>query len=566
MQSIDRLTVIGRTYRHLNRYQQIAGVLFSYGFGDLLDTFHVRRYLEAVLAVVSRRDRRTRRENLTRPERVCRVLEELGPTFVKLGQVLSTRPDLVPLEYTRELSRLQDRVEPFPLEAVLETIQEELGRPASELFAEFGETPTASASISQGHRAVLHDGTEVFVKVQRPGIRRTVAVDLEIMMHLAEILETHSDRMSFLRPTLIVAEFQRTLEREMDFTVEFANVERFRRQFEGTDSLYVPRVFEALSGTRVLTQEYIHGIKASEIDRLRGSAADLRLVAARGAGLLMAQFFDHGFFHADPHPGNVYVLPGNVICYVDFGMMGRISLSERENIADLLLLAVKRDERRAVRVILGLTTWEKEPDRDALERDLGDFIDEHLYRSLGRVDMPRMLQRLYTICRRHSLTLRPHIYLVLKTLGTMDEMGRRLDPEFRVLDHLGPYVKRLQQRRLSPMRLLREALRTGAEGAGLLQDLPGELRGIFRQVREGRVKVEFEHRGLDGMLHTHERISNRIASSIVLAAMIIGSSLLVLSGIPPKWQGMPILGLGGFLIAAILGLWLLWSMLRSGRE
>lgn len=564
MQGIDSIAVIGRTYRHLSRYQQIIGVLFRYGFGDLVDTLHVRRYLDAVLSVISRGERQARVEGLTRPQRVRKVLEELGPTFVKLGQLLSTRPDLIPIEYINELSKLQDHVPPFSGEAAREIVEKEIGRPTASLFKSFDLEAVAAASIAQGHRAELHDGEVVFVKVQRPGIGRTIEIDLEIMLHLAALLEHHSTDISILKPTQIVEEFARTLSRELDFRTEAANIGRFSDHFAGEKWLVVPSVIRSHSSSRVLTMTYVDGIKAADFEGLRAAGFDFKELAARGARLLMRQVFDHGFFHADPHPGNIYVLRDGRFCYVDFGMMGRVSGAEREHLAGLLSQAVTRNERKAVQDLLVLVRCESEPDRIELERDVGDFIDRHMYRSLRHLDVGCVLQDLYRICRRHGLVLRPHIYLMLKSLATIEELGRRLDPDFEIAEHIKPFVARLRRRRLSPLRIARDLGDGGMEFVCLLQDLPSQIRGIFQQIREGRIKVEFEHRGLDGMLQTHERISNRISSAIVLGAMIVGSSLMTLSDIPPKWNGMPILGIGGFVIAGLLGLWLLWSIMRSG--
>jgi ubiquinone biosynthesis protein len=564
MQGIDSIAVIGRTYRHLTRYQQIIRVLFRYGFGDLVDSLHVRRYLDAVLAMLSRHEREERVEGLTRAQRVRKVLEELGPTFVKLGQLLSTRPDLIPIEYINELSKLQDHVPPFPGDAAREIVEKEIGQPTDCLFASFGEEAVAAASIAQGHRAVLHDGTVVFVKVQRPGIRRTIEVDLEIMMHLASLLENHSEDISVLHPTQIVDEFSRTLNRELDFGIEAGNIERFADHFRHEEGLLVPTVIRSHSGSRVLTMTYVDGIKAADLDELRKAGFDFSDLASRGADLMMQQIFNHGFFHADPHPGNLYVMRDGRLCYVDFGMMGRVSRDEREHLAGLLSQAVARNERKAVQDLLALVRCDGEPDRTDLERDVGDFVDRHMYRSLQNLDVGRVLQDLYRICRRHELVLRPHIYLMLKALATMEELGRRLDPDFRIAEHIKPFITRLRRRRLSPIRIARDLGDGGMEFVHLLQDFPDQVRSIIKQIREGRIKVEFEHRGLDDMLQTHERISNRISSAIVLASMIVGSSLMTLSDIPPKWNGMPILGIGGFVVAGVLGMWLLWSIMRSG--
>lgn len=564
MLSIRKIGVIGRTYRHLNRYRQILQVLFRYGFGDFVDTLKIEQYLEIGLQMISRK-RREQIEKLTRAERARMALEELGPTFVKLGQILSTRPDLIPLEYIQELSRLQDHVPSFPYDDVREIIRSETGKFPEEIFQHFEKTPLAAASIGQVHKAQLEDADEVVVKVQRPGIRRIIEVDLEIMLHLAALMERHLEEVQVLRPTRIVEEFARTLEREINYTTEASHIERFARQFIDDETVVVPAVFREITTERILTMEYIEGIKASEIDRLRQDGYDLQEIARRGANLIMKQIFVYGFFHADPHPGNIFILPNNVVCYLDFGMMGRVSRQEREDFSDLVMQIVRRDERRIVDAMLKLTYYDEEPDRDQVERDLAEFIDQHLYGSLKQLEVGRLLQRLLEIVTRHRLCLKPDLFLMLKALSTVEGLGRVLDPDFEITKHAEPFIRYIQLSRLNPKKIAGDMIDSGTELVHLLREIPGEVRAILKQAREGKLTIEFEHRGLEPMLSTHDRISNRIAFAIVLASLVIGSSLIALSDIPPKWHEIPIIGLAGFIVAGVMGFWLLVSILRRGR-
>ncbi|MBW1931370.1 MAG: AarF/ABC1/UbiB kinase family protein, partial [Deltaproteobacteria bacterium] len=298
---IRKIGIIGKTYRHIQRYRQILTVLFKYGFGDLVHTLKIEQYLEIGLQMISRK-RREKIETLSRAERVRMAMEELGPTFVKMGQILSTRPDLLPVEFIQELGKLQDHVPPFEYAQAKDIIERELGVPLGQLFKDFEETPLASASIGQVHRARLVDGDEVVVKVQRPGIRKTIEVDLEIMLHLATLMEKHLEGWDIQRPPRIVEEFARTLEKELDYTIEAAHTERFAMQFIGDTTVYVPKIYREATTSRVLTMEYVSGIKASEIARLDEAGYDRREIARRGFDLIMKQIFVHGFFHADPHP------------------------------------------------------------------------------------------------------------------------------------------------------------------------------------------------------------------------------------------------------------------------
>ena len=564
MFSIKKLGAIGRTYRHLNRYQRILRVLFKYGFNDLVDRLHIDQYLESGLQMINRKPRE-QIARLSRPERLRLVFEELGPTFIKLGQLLSTRPDLIPAEYLDELARLQDEVPPFSLAEVHAIFREELGRSPDEVFHYFDAEPLAAASIGQVHRARLDSGAEVVVKVQRPDIDTVIAVDLEILAHIAGLMEQYLEEVQGHRPTAIVQEFARSLSREIDFAVELANIQRFARQFERNPAIHVPLVYPELSTPRVLVMEYVLGIKASMAGQLREQGYDLPLIAERGATLVMEQIFVHGFFHADPHPGNLFILPDNVVCFIDFGQMGRLSRKDREDFTDLVLDLVAGDERTVVEVVLKVTVQLGEVDRESLARDLGGLVDLYLYRPLGELEAGRILQDLLDLVTRHKLTFKPAFYQMMKALSTVEGVGLMLDPKLELIRLARPFMRRIRLERMRPARLAEEIARTGSGYLQLLRELPEELRTILRQLRGGRMRLEFEHRGLQALGAALDRVSNRIAFAIVLAALIVGSSLIVLSDIPPHWHDIPVIGLLGFLVAGIMGFWLLLSIIRHGR-
>jgi ubiquinone biosynthesis protein len=555
---------IGRTYRHMQRYRQILTVLFKYGFGDLVVALKIEQYLEIGLQMISSK-RREKIETLSRAVRVRMVLEELGPTFLKMGQILSTRPDILPVEFMQELSKLQDEVPPFPYSEVQATIQKEFNKSVGQKFSSFDEQPLAAASIGQVHKAKMPDGKNVVVKIQRPGIQRTIKVDLEIMMHLAGLMELHLEGWDIQRPTRIVEEFARTLEKELDYTLEAAHMERFARQFEDEPAVYVPQVYREATTSRVLTMEHISGIKASDIDRLEKEGLDRSEIARQGLILIMKQIFVHGFFHADPHPGNIFVLPDNVICYIDFGMMGRLDLEMRERFADLLMSIVHRDEREATKVLLRLTLSEEEPNYPALQRDTAEFMDKHCYRPLKDVDLGALLHQLLEMATKHRLGVPPDLFLMIKALSTVEGLGRILDPDLDVIEQATPFIKHIQLNRIHPRRIAKDMASSGTDLFHLLKDIPGEVRTILKLARQGKVKIEFEHRGLEPMIAANDRISNRLSFAVVLASLVIGSGLIVLSGIPPRWHEIPVIGLIGFLVAGAMGFWLLISIMRSGR-
>ena len=548
----------------MKRYRQILSVLFKYGFGNLVDVMNIEQYVEVGLKLVSRK-RRVKLETLSRAVRVRMVLEELGPAFIKLGQILSTRPDLLGVDLIQELPKLQDDVPPFPFTDVRDILENEFGKPLDHIFSYFGEQPLAAASIGQVHRARTLDGKEVVVKVLRPGIRQTIEVDLEIMMHLAGLAEKHLEGWDVQRPTRIVTEFARTIEKELDYTMESANMLRFARQFHDDPDIYIPRVYKELSSKRFLTMEYIDGVKVSDISRLKERGLDPTIVAERGFDLVMKQIFVYGFFHADPHPGNIFILPDNVVCFLDFGMMGRVDLASREDFVDLILSVVQRDEKKTTDALLELTNPEKEPDRRSLERDVSEFIDQYSHVPLGELEMGKLITRLLKMSALHRLSVPPNLFLMVKALASVEGLGRELDPGFDAVERGTPFIRRIRLGRFRPDRLAREIVDSGTDIFRLLREVPDEVRKILKLARQGLLKIEFEHRGLEPMLATHEKISNRIAFAIVLAALIIGSALMVLSDIPPKWQEIPVIGLIGFLIAGLMGLWLLVTIIRRGK-
>jgi len=564
MLSIRKIGVFSRTYRHLARYRQILTVLFKYGFGDLLEMLKIDQYIEVGLQMISKK-RAERAEKLTRPQRLRMAFEELGPTYIKLGQILSTRPDLIPVEFIDELSKLQDKVPPFPFSDVRTVVESEFGLPPEELFESLDETPLASASIGQVHRAVLKDGENVAVKFQRPGIRRIIEVDLEIMLHLATLAERHIEELSFHRPVKIVREFARTLEKEIDYKIEATNMERAARQFLDTSYVYIPKVYRETTTSRILTTEFIEGIKISEIDKLEAAGLDRKLITTRGAELVLSQVFDHGFFHADPHPGNIFVLPNNVICLLDFGMAGVVDRQTREDFVDLIDSVVHQNEGRAAQALLKLTYWQEQPELRTFEREMADFMGRHLYKPLKDIEFAKLLRDLLELATNFRLQIPPDIFLMMKAISTLESVGRILDPDFDMIANAAPFVQRVKLDRFRPQRIAGDVIDLASKLLQFLQQFPKDLLDLADLIRRQKIRLQLEHRGLETMLATHDQISNRLAFSIIIAALIIGSALIVISEIPPLIFGISLIGIILFSAAAIMGIWLLVAILRKGR-
>jgi ubiquinone biosynthesis protein len=561
---IRKIGTISRTYRHMERYVEILSILFRYGFGDLISSLKIEQYLDLGRRVFSGKDRE-RLDTLSRPERLRMALEELGPTFIKLGQVLSARADLLPEEFIHELTKLQDEVPAVPYEEVEKVLSKELKGTQKELFRDVEPEPLAAASIGQVHLAHLVDGEVVAVKVQRPGIRRTVEVDLEILFHLATLMEKHLEGWDFHRPTKVVEEFSHTMGRELDYTVEAANMEHFAALFLEEPGVYVPKVFRETTTTRLLTMEYIDGIKSSSLDILRSSGYDLAEIARRGGDLILKQIFVLGFFHADPHPGNLLILPRNVICFLDMGMVGRLDRESREDLADLLMGLAQRNASAVVEALLKITSWDTEPDLHSLERDVSEFMERHFYKPIKELEFGKLIHQLFDMASKHHLRLPPDILFLIKVFNALESLGRGLDPEFDIIERARPFVEQVQKERLHPRRLAEDLIGYSSQILRLAKMLPGDIQATLKLVRQGKLKIGFEHKGLEPLLTTLDRTSNRLAFAVVIAALIIGSSLVIHADIPPKWHDVPLIGLAGYLVAGVMGFWLLVSILRRGR-
>ncbi len=566
MLSIRKIGVLGRTYRHLNRYRQILAVLLKYGFEDLVVRLNINQYIEFGRRVIRREPEAAapRLERLTRAERVRLILEELGPTFIKFGQILATRPDLIPMEFIAEFSRLQDEVPAFSEAEVRRVLMHELGETPEEIFAFFDPVPVAAASVAQVHRATLHEGDQVAVKVQRPGIARTIEIDLEIMLHLATLAERHVEELALHRPVRIVEEFARTLEREIDFGVEASNMVRMSRLFLDDRTVYIPAVYHDYSSSRVLTCEYVSGIKISDIAAIEAAGLDRSLITRRGADLVLKQVFVHGFFHADPHPGNLFVLPDNVICMLDFGMTGTIDRQTREDFVDLVDAVVHRHESRATRVLLKVTEWDQEPDRRSLERDVADFIGQHLYKPLKEIELGHLINRLLELASQHRLRIPPPIFLMMKAVSAVESVARRLDPEFDIFESARPFIVDVKTARYTPSRITGDLLNIGSALMQFSHQFPRDLLELARLARQEKLVLRVEPIGVDRILANHDQTSNRVAFAVIIASLLIGSALIVISKTPPLVYGISAIGLVGFLIAMVLGLWLLVAILRKG--
>jgi len=558
-----RFLRINRNIRSIRRYLNIVRVLSTYGFDQVLEMLGL-----ADMVVRSRKLFRRPMPDiakLTAAERMRLALEELGPTFIKLGQILSTRPDVIPHAFVHEFEKLQDNVPSFPFEEVLTQISTELGGPVEQFFAEIDPVPLAAASIAQVHRARLRTGEEVAIKVRRPGIVAVVESDIDALMALAGLAERHVSGSELYDPVGLVREFARTIRREMDFTREGHTIEKFRDNFIRTPWMYFPRVYWEQSSRGVLTMEYVAGVKVSDRDKLIDQGLDVKLLAHRGADAFLVMVLNHGFFHGDLHPGNVLILPDNVICLLDYGIVGRLDEELKTFLTDILAAIVKRDMDEVVSLLLFSGDISDTMDIRALKRDLFSFIDGYYEIPLKEIEVGRMLTEFIEIITLYNIRISSDLMLLIKSLVLIEGMGRALDPGFDMVEHLRPFIIKAIRQKFSPLRISRDINQILSSYLNLARNIPRDLKEIINRVNRNKFKIDLEHRGLDKFTADFDRSINRLSTSMILAAMIIGSSIIMQVDKGPKIMEFPMLAFMGYTVAGIVGLWLVYAIIRSGR-
>jgi ubiquinone biosynthesis protein len=548
----------------VRRYSEIVTVLVKYGFVDVVDALHLRPYLAAGRRVLSALGH----DGHPEPSRAVRLrlaLEELGPTFIKFGQALSTRADLLPPKLIAELTLLQDSVPPLPAGAAEKAIEEALGCRIGDIFVEFDPQPLAAASIAQVHRATLDSGELVAVKVRRPGIAGVIEADLAILADLAGLAERYLPDAALYSLGDLVAEFARTIRREQDLVREGRVIERVASQLSGDASVRFPRICWPLTTPGVLTMEFLDGVKVSAVGREEAPDLDPQLVARRGADAVLEQILVHGLFHADPHPGNILVLPGNVVAFVDFGIVGRINRQMRDWLAETIVAIHRHDSERLAEIVVSVATPLRPVDLPELSRDLDEMLDVYADLSLGELSLGALFRSITDAMARHRLKLPADLLLLIKSVTTIEAVGRQLDPTLKMVEHATPLVELLIAQKHSPEALAIRTADAGREVVSALRTLPANLAAIARKIRADGLQVQFVHRNLDFFVREMDRSSNRLSFAVVIAAIVIGSSIIVHAGAGPHAWGYPLLGLAGFLAAGILGIGLAIGILRSGR-
>ncbi len=538
--------------RDLPRYRQILTTLVRYGYHDVVAALH----LEGIVRPIERVTTGVDTAPQDRPRRLRLVCEELGPTFVKLGQVLSTRPDIIPEAYTIELAALRDDVRPFPFIQVERILTEDYHAPLAAVFLSLDPQPVASASISQVHRAVLRDGRTVALKIRRPDITKVVQADLDILKNLAQLAERRLPFLAPYKPLALAREFERSLKRELDFTIERHTMQRCQSQFADVPTAHIPYTIEAFSTPRVIAMEFIDGVGVDDLEGIRALGADPAEVAVTGARILLRQIFQFGFFHADPHPGNLRVLAGGVVAPLDYGMFGQLDIRTRERIADLLAGLIAQDPDRVLGALEALDVRGEQVDPKALRRDVSELVHTYSELTLDRINLGLLLRELIAFIRTHQLHIPPDLVLLIRSLVTIESVGRHLDPHFDIARQLEPFLRELSLRRFHPYRLLKQSTQTVENLQRIGTLLPDLLSQSLDSIKRGELNVRFDLQGFERLVRQLTRASNTLAIGIVIAGLLVASSLVLRVGATS-------LAYSGFTCGMILSIWLIWNMSRG---
>jgi ubiquinone biosynthesis protein len=550
--------------RDFSRIRTIAGILMKYGWGDVAKRLGkgslIGRAGNAVNSSATP-------EILAQPSevRARMAMEELGPTFVKLGQVLATRPDIFPPSWIEEFAKLQDHVPPVAFAELLPGLEAALGKSPFEVFRDLQTEPVAAASIAQVHMAKLQDGTPVVLKIRRPNIEEKIEADLRLLSHLGRLVESEFPEAKRFQPGKIIAQFSKSLRRELDLAMEGRNTDRFARNFAEDETVEFARIHWDFTSESLLVMDYIDGIPGNDLQQAREAGLDLQLLGVRGANAVLKMVLIDGFFHADPHPGNVFYLQGNRLAIIDCGMVGRITLDRRDEIADLLAALVSRDID-TLRDILIIWAGDVPIDEAKLSADVDEFICNYDNAPLKQVRFSALLTDLTTIMRENHLSVPPDLTMLFKALITLEGLGRQLDPDFQIVAHLTPFVKKIIIDRYMPGTLLKRGRRGAAHVFDALTGLPGDVSQVLREAGRGRLRLNLELKRLDHFGHQLDHSTNRLTLGLITAALIVGSSIVMTVKGGPTLFGLPAFGFMGFFLAFVIGILLLISVWRSGRD
>lgn len=553
--------------RELPRLQEIAAVFIRHGLGEFVQRIGIAGVLERAGQILHRSPV-AESVTLEPAQRMRMALEELGPTFVKLGQVMATRVDLFPPRWIAEFEKLHAEVPAVPFEELIPDLTRSLGASPFEVFRDIETRAEGAASIAQVHRARLQDGTPVVLKVRRPGVREKIDADLRLLRRVSELIESEIPEARRYRPAEVAAQFARTLEREADFATETRNIERFAKNFAGDPHIVIPRIYPEYTSDVLLVQEHVDGIPATDLAAVERSSLDKKLLAARGVDAFLKMILLDGFFHADPHPGNVFYVPGNRIVIIDFGMVGRLSPQRRAQVIDLLGGLARMAEEPMLDVLMD---WAGDAyvDEVKLAADVNEMVFDYEGVPLKDIRVGHAIRQFAAIVREHSIVLPSDLSLMFKALITLEGLGRQYDPDFHITDHLTPLVKSALAERYQPNELMRRGRSAVSEFMSVVGGVPRDLARFLREARRGKTRIDLDLKRLDSFGRQLDRTLDRVTVGIMTASLVIGSAIVLTVREGPVFLGIPVLpalGLLGYLLAFLNSVWIVYGIWRSGRE
>lgn len=546
-------------YRHIVRYREIVNIISKHGLSQVLGLLGIRTGFSLPWY-----NKEVDRQTVNTAQRLRTVLQELGPTFIKLGQILSTRPDLLPSAYITELERLQDRVPAVGFEQIKTTLERETGLSLQEVFSQFNEKPLASASIGQVHEAFLLSGEHVVVKVQRAGVERVIQTDLEIMYDAARMLEAKTEWGRYYKIIEMVDEFSRAIREELDYTIEGRNCDRMKSNFRGDTTVYIPKIYWKHSSTRVLIMEHVDGTKITNEKELERQGANRPELARRITNAVFKQLLLDGFFHADPHPGNLAVGKANTVIFFDFGMVGRIDEQMKEQLGMMLLYIVRKDTDGIVRVLIDMGDAHRQIDKPKLKRDINHLFDKYYNRPLKEIKIGQALRELLQLSFVYRIRVPVELVLMIRCLVLLESVVERLDDKVSIVDLAEPFGKKLLREKMVPGQLAKTASNYLFEMSTITTDLPRRIDNLVRTLEEGELKIKLEHRNFRNFVTNFNLVGNRISFSLIIASIIIGSSVIAQKNTNLLFGRLPIAETG-FVVALAMGFWLIVSIIRSGR-
>ncbi|MGD9624361.1 MAG: ABC1 kinase family protein [Arcobacter sp.] len=549
---------ISQAIKNTKRFTQILKILSKNGFDDILKKLEKQGGIQLPVTKLNNNI------HLSKSQRIRLTIEELGSTYIKLAQMLSTRPDLISLDLVEEFEKLQDKVTPIDIKDIIPIFQEEFGKELEEIFSEPLEL-LATASIGQVYKGKLLNGNEVVVKVLKPNIQIIIHDDLEILKQLAFLFDEYFKEYGISSIYNIIQEFEKSIKNELNFKLETMNIIRFGELFKNDERIKVPKVYKEYSSHKIITMEFIKGIKVSKVDQLKQHNIEITHVAKNGFILLCEQIFENKFFHADPHPGNIFVTYDNKISFIDFGMMGTITKEEQRVLIELISNISQKETEKVSLSILNMTTYPNDIEINDFVKDMSIIINGYMYSDLKDINIKELFHDITIVISKYNISFKTSYYLFFRSISTIEGVGRVLDPEFNAVENMKPIVSRFYQNQFSIKNLLSKIKEFPKDIIEFLDYSPKDLKIIFQMMREGKFKVELEHIGLQKMEESIEKSFNRLTVSIIIASTLIGSSLLLLAKTPPLIYDIPLFGIVGFSTAVVMGLFLAYYIYKGGK-